>query len=70
MRLEAGEPTLIRRILPIAWQTLKSFPEDMLSKVRNRRLYKQYLTGVVSEILAAMDLAWAQHPPLWEVTLA
>jgi len=42
----------------------------MLSKVRNRRLYKQYLTGVVSEILAAMDLAWAQHPPLWEVTLA
>ena len=70
LRLEAGEPALVRRLAPRAWDALRRFPEDTLAGVKNRRLYNMYLTGIVAESLALMDLAWAQHPPLWDVTLA
>jgi hypothetical protein len=59
LRLEAGEPALVRRLAPRAWEALRRFPEDMLARVKNRRLYNKYLTGIVAESLALMDLAWA-----------
>lgn len=55
----------------MAWNVLRNFPDDMLSRVRNRRLYRLYLSGVVSELLRLLDLAWSpQYQALSEVTLA
>jgi hypothetical protein len=41
-----------------------------LARVRNRRLYREYLHGAVAELLGLLDLAWAQRPAAVEVTLA
>lgn len=55
----------------MAWGVLSHFPEDMLSRVRNRRLYRLYLSGVVNELLRLLDLAWSpQYQALCDVTLA
>ena len=67
---EAGEPGLLRALAPRAWSALQDFPGELLSRVRNRRLYRQYLNGAVTELLALLDLAWAQHPAAIETTLA
>lgn len=67
---EAGEPALLLALAPRAWSALQDFPGELLSRVRNRRLYRQYLNGVVAELLALLDLAWAQHPAAIDTTLA
>lgn len=67
---EAGETALLRALAPRAWIALQSFPGELLSRVRNRRLYRQYLNGAVAELLALLDLAWAQHPAAVDTTLA
>jgi len=66
----AGDLVLVRELAPRAWNALKDFPADILAKVRNRRLYREYLNGAVSELLGLLDLAWAQRPAAVEVTLA
>lgn len=60
---EAGDATLLRSIGPAAATALEGFPEDILSQVRNRRLYRLYLKGVIGEVLGLLDLAWAANPP-------
>ena len=42
----------------------------MLQTVRNRRLYRLYLSSVVTELFALLDLAWAQNPPTFDVPLS
>ena len=66
---EAGDNSLLRKLCPIAWTALAGFPEEVLNMVRNRRLYRKYLCGAVSELLSLLDMAWAQHPPAIEVQL-
>ena len=68
-------------LAPKAWEVLRGFPEELLPKepvklselpknrVRNRKLYRKYLTGVVGELLAILDLAWSSRPPIIDITL-
>jgi hypothetical protein len=58
------------KLTPIAWNILDSFPENTLQRVKNRRAYKQYLGGIVFQLLAILDIAWTQLPTALEVTLA
>jgi hypothetical protein len=37
--------------------------------VKNRRLYRKYLCGAVSELLNLLDIAWAQQPVVVDVQL-
>lgn len=66
----AGDLMLVQELAPRAWNALKDFPADILAKVRNRRLYREYLNAAVTELLGLLDLAWAQRPAAVEVTLA
>lgn len=66
---DAGDATLLRAIGPVACTALEGFPEDILSQVRNRRLYRVYLKGVIGELLGLLDLAWASNPPAIETSL-
>lgn len=70
LQTEAGDPTLIQRLAPVAWAALSSSPGVPLSAVKNRRLYVHVLQGIVGELLSILDLAWSQHPRALEVTLA
>jgi hypothetical protein len=66
---EAGDNYLLRSLAPIAWQALANFPEEVLNMVKNRRLYRKYLCGAVSELLNLLDIAWAQNPVAVDVQL-
>jgi hypothetical protein len=70
LQQEAGESTLLEAIAPRAWHAIESLPSAMLAQVRDRRLYQQFLTGMVAELLAILDLAWASQTPPLETTLA
>jgi hypothetical protein len=57
----ANDTSLLHAIAPAAWGALESFPEDALAKVRDRRLYRQYLEKVVAELFKLVDLAWQNN---------
>ena len=66
---EAGDVALLRALAPRAWATLQNFPDDILMLVRNRRLYRKYLCGAVSELLNILDLAWSRQPAIFDTKL-
>ena len=37
--------------------------------MRNRRLYRKYLCGAVSELLNILDLAWSRAPAIFDTKL-
>jgi hypothetical protein len=64
---EAGDNQLLRALAPIAWSVLDTFPDEVLTMVKNRRFFRKYMSGAVSELLSMLDIAWAQHPPVIEI---
>ena len=66
---EAGDVALLRALAPRAWTALQNFPDDALLQVRNRRLYRKYLLGAVSELLGLLDLAWNRQPTIFDIKL-
>jgi hypothetical protein len=53
-----GDATLLRSLAPYAWVSFENFPEDILNQVRNRRLFRLYLKGIIGEMFVLLDMAW------------
>ena len=48
---------LLQSLAHHAWPEVAALPDRTLAAVRNRRLYRKYLTGAIFELLSLVDLA-------------